>query len=130
MGLWVGALASSFAEKLFSFLFWIGIGVLVGSLVTRVVRSTLPPADIEIQIEKKKNIFQKVWMEWKIFAFRMGNFQGRLVLLLFYFTIVTPFGIINRFFRDPLHEKKPTGDSFWFTLTTPEKKIEDARRQY
>ena len=64
-------------------------------------------------------------MEWKIFAFRMGNFQGRLILLVFYFTIVAPFGIINRFFRDPLHEKKPTGDSFWFTLTTPEKKIEE-----
>jgi hypothetical protein len=60
----------------------------------------------------------------------MGNFQGRLILLLVYFTIVAPFGIINSFFRDPLHLKKPTGDSFWFTRTPPEEKIEDARRQY
>lgn len=128
--LWVGALVFSFEEKWFSIFLWFGIGILIGLLITLVVRSTLPPADIEVLIEKKKNVFQKLWVEWKIFAFRMGNFQGRLILLLFYFTIVTPFGIINRFSRDPLYLKKPSGDSFWFTLTPPEKKIEDARRQY
>ena len=130
VALWVGALVSSFEEKWFSILLLFGIGILIGSLITLVVRSTLPPADIEIIIEKKKNVFQKLWVEWIAFAFRMGNFHGRLILLLFYFTIVTPFGIINRFFRDPLYLKKPTSDSFWFTLTAPEKKIEDARRQY
>jgi len=128
--LWVGALVDCYVGKWLSILLWFGIGILVGSLITLVVRSTLSHACIEIPIEEKKKIFQKLWMEWKTFAFRMGNFQGRLILLLFYFTIVTPFGIINRFFRDPLYLKKPTGDSFWFTLTTPEKKIEDARRQY
>jgi len=130
VALWVGALVSSFAEKWFSILLWFGIGILIGSLITLVVRSTLPPEAIEILIEKKKNVFQKLWVVWVAFAFRMGNFQGRLILLLFYFTIVTPFGIINRFFRDPLYLKKPANDSFWFTLTAPEKKIEDARRQY
>ena len=130
VALWVGALVSSYAERWFSILLWFSIGILLGSLITLVVRSTLPPADIEILIEKKKNVFQKLWVGWKIFAFRMGNFQGRLILLLFYFTIVTPFGIINRFFRDPLYLKKPSGDSFWFTRTPPDKKIEDARRQY
>ena len=128
--LWVGALVDCYVEKWLSILLWFGIGILVGSLITLVVRSTLSHACIEIPIEEKKKIFQKLWMEWKTFAFRMGNFQGRLILLLFYFTIVTPFGIINRFFRDPLYLKKPTGDSFRFTLTTPKKKIEDARRQY
>ena len=130
VALWVGAMVSSYAEKWFSILLWFGIGILIGSLITLIVRSTLPPADIEILIEKKKNVFRKLWVGWKAFAFRMGNFQGRLILLLFYFTIVAPFGIINRFFRDPLHVKKPMGDSFWFPLTTTEKIIEDARRQY
>jgi len=130
VALWVGMLASSFAEKWFSFLIWIGIGMFTGSLVTLVVRSTLPTADGETRIEKKENIFLELWEIWKAFAFRMGSFQGRLILLLFYFIIVTPFGIINTFFRDPLHLKEPTGDSFWLPLTLPEKKIEDARRQY
>lgn len=130
MVLWVCALVSSNMEKWFPILLWFSTGMLIGSLITLVVRSNLPHVDVEIPIEKKKNMVQKLWMKWKIFAFRIGNFQGRLILLLFYFTIVAPFGIINRFFKDPLHEKKPTGDSFWFTLASPEKKIEDARRQY
>ncbi len=129
--LWIGALASGFVGKRFSILLWFGIGILIGSLITLVVRPTLPSADIKIRTEeKRKNIFQKLWLGWKAFAFRMGNFQGRLILLLFYFTIVTPFGIINRFFRDPLCLKKPAGDSFWITLVTSEKEIKDARRQY
>lgn len=129
--LWVGALVSSFAGKSFSLLLWFGMGVVIGSLITLIVRPTLPPAEINTPIEKKKkNQLQKLWVEWKSFAFRMGNFQGRLILLLFYFTILAPFGIINRLFRDPLYLRKPTGDSFWFTLITPEKEIEHARRQY
>lgn len=128
--LWVGALVFSTKEKWFSILLWFGIGFLIGSIITLVMRSILPTADIETIHEKKKSLFQELWGEWKNFAFRMGNFQGRLILLLLYFTIVTPFGIINSFFRDPLYLKKPTVDSFWFTRTPPDKKIEDARRQY
>jgi hypothetical protein len=129
--LWVGALVTDFRDKPFSIGMGLITGMIVGLLVTLVIRSTLPPADKNIPVEnKKKNSFQKLWGRWKSFAFRMGNFQGRLILLLFYFSILAPFGIINRFFRDPLNLKKVNKDSYWFDLTTPAKEIEDARRQY
>ena len=129
--LWVGALVSNFAGKWVSVLIWFGIGLLFGALITLMTCSKLSPAATNLPIQKKKNnFFKNIWEIWKAFAFRMGNFQSRLLLLLFYFAIVTPFGIIYRLFKDPLHLKKSSDNSFWFPLAAPEKNIDNARRQF
>ena len=130
MVLWIGALLSGFAGRTISIWIWFGIGLLSGSLVTLFIRSTLLPDDKKQTAEEKKNQIKKFWDEWKSFAFRMGNFQGRLILLLFYFTILMPFGIINLLFRDPLNLKKTKKTSFWYALATSENDIENARRLY
>ncbi len=39
------------------------------------------------------------------FAKVVGNFNGQVILTLFYFTIVLPFGLISRIFGDALNMK-------------------------
>ena len=52
---------------------------------------------------------------WLVLARKIGQFQSRIILTVFYFVFVTPFGLGVRFFADPLHIKRrslhgaPTG---------------------
>ena len=51
----------------------------------------------------------RAWRRWKVFAGRMGNFQGRMVLSLFYMTVAAPFALLARFISNPLGTKEPPG---------------------
>ena len=55
----------------------------------------------------------KWWESWKSFAHAMGGFQSRILLGLFYFLIVTPFGIGVKAFSDPLHLRRAERSSNW-----------------
>ena len=57
----------------------------------------------------------------------MGDFIGRFVLTVFYFSIVVPFGLIMRLFNDRLDMKEAKPPS-WQTRTTTDKTLEDASR--
>jgi hypothetical protein len=129
--LWVLALTISGIKEPFAYLLWIGAGVVTGALITLAVRASLPSAETTITPELKNgSLFSKLWARWKAFAFRMGGFQGRLILLLFYFTILAPFGIVSSLFRNPLKLRNPAVSSFWFPMQAADKEIEEARRQF
>lgn len=50
-----------------------------------------------------------LWQGWKRIAKKIGNFQSRVLLTIFYATIVLPFGLAARLFWDPLRiKKRPT----------------------
>jgi len=49
---------------------------------------------------------KKLWQGWKKIAKKIGNFQSRVILTIFYATIVLPFGVAARLFSDPLRIKK------------------------
>jgi len=51
------------------------------------------------------NLIQKFWKQWKIVGHKIGNFQARLILSLFYFVLVAPFAAIVRFGAKPLRLK-------------------------
>ncbi|MCP5101638.1 MAG: hypothetical protein GY943_39340 [Chloroflexi bacterium] len=73
------------------------------------------------------NALRKFWEGWKKFGQFMGDFIGRLVLTIFYFTILMPFGLIVTLFQDRLDTKsfsKPT----WTDRKTNDLTMEDARR--
>jgi hypothetical protein len=130
VAVWICAILSQVSGRTHSIWLWIGVGFLSGLIVTPLAHSSLL-LDNQKQIAgNKRNLFQILWGEWKSLAFRMGNFQGRLILLLFYFTILIPFGIINSIFRDPLNLKKMKKDTYWFSLNTSDNELENARRQY
>ena len=72
---------------------------------------------------------RKVWEGWKRFGQFMGDFIGRLVLTVFYFTLFMPFGLGVRFFSDPL-AIGPGSRSKWLERTTRDLTLEDSRRLF
>ncbi len=52
------------------------------------------------------NLYKRAWQGWKDLAHKIGNFQARVILSIFYAILVLPFGLAARFFSDPLRIKK------------------------
>jgi hypothetical protein len=51
-------------------------------------------------------MLKRAWQAWKSIAHKIGNFQARVLLTLFYAVLVFPFGIVVRLFSDPLRIKR------------------------
>lgn len=77
-----------------------------------------------------RNIVSIAWERWKIIGTQVGDFNARVLMSLFYFTVVLVFGVINTVINDPLHikhldfagvrrERKPVGET-----------LETSRRQF
>ncbi|MBI2361592.1 MAG: hypothetical protein HYV04_22235 [Deltaproteobacteria bacterium] len=47
----------------------------------------------------------RVWEWWKRFGKKIGDFQARALLFLFYFLILGPFALVVRSVSDPLKMK-------------------------
>jgi hypothetical protein len=72
-------------------------------------------------------MLRRLWEAWKPIARKIGDFQARLMLGLFYFFLVGPFSIPVKF-SDPLSIKKRSPQ--WWPRTEPEPDtIEKALRQ-
>jgi hypothetical protein len=56
-------------------------------------------------------LLRKLWSHWLVLAYKIGQFQSRIILTLFYFILVTPFGLVTRIFTDPLHIRRRSLDS-------------------
>jgi len=52
------------------------------------------------------NLLKRAWRCQKRFARQLGNFQARVLLTIFYFVLVLPFGLAVRLLADPLRAKK------------------------
>ena len=52
-------------------------------------------------------MLRRAWEAWKRIAHKIGNFQARVLLTVFYALIVLPFGLAVRLFSDPLRLKHP-----------------------
>jgi len=67
------------------------------------------------------------WQAWTRIARKIGNFQARVLLTLLYAVLVLPFGLMVRWFADPLHiKKKPT---HWFDHPDEVNDVKWAMRQ-
>jgi len=77
-----------------------------------------------------KSLRSRAWERWKVIAKKIGNFQSRVILTLFYLLIVPVFAIIVKVFKDPLHLRAPKGGSYWHERTTPHPTESTARRQF
>lgn len=74
-------------------------------------------------------MINKIWQQWKRIAQIMGDFIGRVILTIFYFTVLLPFGLGMRFFGDPLKIRLKYS-SRWVERTADDLSIEDARRLF
>lgn len=53
-------------------------------------------------------VFQVASKRFNTIATIIGEVQGRILTVVFYFTILVPFGIISRLFNDPLKLRDKT----------------------
>lgn len=60
------------------------------------------------------------WEGWKKIAHKIGTFQSKVLLTVFYCVILAPFGMAVRLFQDPLHLKKPLSENSHWKLRKEE----------
>ena len=75
-----------------------------------------------------KEILNRAWNTWKRVGQAIGDFIARIVLTIFYFSLLLPFGIGVRLFSDPLNlrTKEELG---WIKRTSRDITLEDGWRQ-
>ena len=77
-----------------------------------------------------KAIFRLAWERFSLLTTIIGDVQGRIIAIGFYFTILVPFGILSRLFSDPLHLKKPSSNaSFWLERPAVPDDLDSAQQQ-
>ena len=76
-----------------------GVGVVIGGLGLTGARIALPG----------------YWF-WMGIAFVMGNIMGRILLSIFYYTLITPMGLIRRLVNDKLQLRARGRDTYWRDL--------------
>ena len=70
-----------------------------------------------------------LWYKWLPIARAIGNFQGQVILSVFYLLILFPVGVIMRFFSDIF--KIPKGARTNFSEWDHKKQnLDEARKQY
>ena len=75
------------------------------------------------------SFLKKFWASWKKFGHFMGDLLARVVLTVFYFTILLPFGLLTTLFGDPLSIKSKTKPT-WLKRETGDQTLAEARRQF
>jgi hypothetical protein len=128
-GLWAGALMTrSMIGKWWALLVWLLIGAAVGALHMALRRGYLPPLKKRGAPEDppKKGFMGAM----RDFTAPMGEFQGRILMIFFYFILVTPFGLLARAFSDPLKLGRNREHTFWSPRADAADDIERVRRQY
>lgn len=81
-------------------------------------------------MENIKQFFSTIWKYWKKFGEFVGNLIGRLFLMLFYVTVVLPFGIGARLFSDALDIKRKHKQPEWITREPVATTIEASYNQF
>lgn len=73
-------------------------------------------------------MLKAVWYAWEEMAHKVGNFQARMLLTLFYLVIALPFALAMKASSDPLalKQKKP----HWVERVRHAVDLTDARRQF
>jgi len=75
-------------------------------------------------------MLKRLWNWWKPIAEKIGNFQARIILSVFYFIFVTPIALGVKLFSDPLRMKKINQGSWWIPREEREDSIEGAEKQF
>ena len=57
---------------------------------------------MNVEIVKKTSAVKRLWERWKRVGKRIGDFQARLLLSVFYYVVFAPFAIAVRWVSDPL----------------------------
>jgi hypothetical protein len=78
----------------------------------------------------KISLLKRAWEGWKSFGRKLGDFQARLILTIFYFIIVAPFSLLVRLFSDPLSLKPDTARGWIVRSETKQTELQRANEQF
>ncbi|MFN8522503.1 MAG: hypothetical protein U0821_05285 [Chloroflexota bacterium] len=70
------------------------------------------------------------WKRWRELADRVANVQARILLTVFYFSIMVPIGLWQAFVSDRLRIRRAPSQTFWVERKTTDTTLDDVRRQY
>lgn len=73
---------------------------------------------------------RRIWQVWKRIAKRIGDFQARIFLGIFYFVVFCPFALAVRWSSDPLAIKKESAKGWRPRHSAEGDPVELARRQF
>lgn len=80
-----------------------------------------------------REIWDIIWHRFNVILSVVGDANARVISLLFYFTILVPFGIGASLFSDPLRQKKTANDlpaeSGWLERAPVPNDLDSAKRQ-
>jgi len=70
------------------------------------------------------------WSRWREVSRKAGDFQARIVLTAFYFSLMAPFGVVFGLLRDPLRIKHRPSGTYWVERKPVSQTLTDAQRQF
>lgn len=132
--IWIGAIYSRITlhlNKWILIFIWVILSIVIGVLAILLRRLTEEKSSSNKESERVPiNLIKNLWQSWKNFSKRMGSFQSRIILSLFYFIFVTPFALGVRIFSDPLNIKHKSSKSHWLLKKEIKYDLEQYRRQF
>ena len=70
------------------------------------------------------------WSRWREASQKAADVQARVLLTVFYFTVMLPFGVVFGLFKDPLRIKQRPSGSYWVERKPTSGTLADAKRQF
>lgn len=70
------------------------------------------------------------WSRWRELSQKAADVQARVLLTVFYFTVMLPFGLVFGLFKDPLKIKHRPSGSYWVERKPTAATLADAKRQF
>jgi hypothetical protein len=83
-----------------------------------------------VRVTQHDNLVRRLWEGWKRFGRKLGDFQARLLLTVFYFVVVAPFALLVKLGSDPLALAPKTPKGWRPRTAAPGSALERARRQF
>ena len=70
------------------------------------------------------------WSRWRELSQKAADLQARVLLTVFYFTLMVPFGVVFGLVKDPLRIKSRPSGSYWVERKPSSETLADAQRQF
>lgn len=70
------------------------------------------------------------WSRWRELSQKAADMQARVLLTVFYFTLMAPFGVVFGLLKDPLRIKSRPSGTYWVERKPGSETLADAQRQF
>jgi|1186.fasta_scaffold1193377_1 hypothetical protein len=70
------------------------------------------------------------WSRWRELSQKAADVQARVLLTVFYFTLMVPFGVVFGLIKDPLRIKQRPSGTYWMDRKPASESLADAQRQF